>query len=124
MGGAILCVAIYAFVMRWLGCGRSSSSNSLAPNEVGRLDFVDQMAMLVAFLPDATARFYVSSYDWDSGYLFLRKDRLCYVGDQTRFALRSDQVRAVRLGAGGSKLVLSSAFSSIGGRDQTHASHL
>jgi hypothetical protein len=102
VGGAILCVAIYAFVMRWLGLwGRKQLQQQFgAKMKSEGLTSLNQMAMLVGFSPDATARFYVSSYDWDSGYLFLRKDRLCYVGDQTRFALRSDQVRAVRLGAG------------------------
>jgi hypothetical protein len=54
----------------------------------------------VGFAPSATPRLYESFYDWDIGFLSLEGERLCYVGDQTRFALRREQVVELRLAPG------------------------
>jgi hypothetical protein len=57
-------------------------------------------AVFVGLAPDAAPRVYDGFYDWDLGFLLPRGDSLCYIGDQTRFVLRRDQVSAVYLGAG------------------------
>ena len=46
----------------------------------------------VGFGPHETPRVYENIHYWDAGYLLLTRDRLIYVGEQTRFALRRDQV--------------------------------
>lgn len=53
------------------------------------------------FAPAASPRLYEGFYDWDIGFLFLQGDRLCYIGEQTQFVLRRDQVSRISLGAGG-----------------------
>jgi Zn-dependent protease with chaperone function len=45
------------------------------------------------------ARLYEGYSDWDVGFLWIRGDRLCFVGEEVRFSVRSDEVVAVRLGA-------------------------
>jgi hypothetical protein len=49
--------------------------------------------------PDANPRLYESNASWDVGCLFLLGDHLCYVGEETRFALRRDQVTDLQLTA-------------------------
>src|SRR5262249_12583214 len=56
-----------------------------------------------ASAPAAGPRLYGTYYNWDFGFLAVVGDRLCYVGDHARFALRRDQVTAVRLGPGPSR---------------------
>jgi hypothetical protein len=56
--------------------------------------------VFVGFAPDAGPRLYENYANWDFGFLFLLGDRLCYVGEQTRFALRRDQVTGWHLGRG------------------------
>ncbi len=56
--------------------------------------------ILIGFAPAAVPRIYEGLYDWDRGFLFLFGGRLCYVGEQARFALRQDQVHSLNLGPG------------------------
>jgi Zn-dependent protease with chaperone function len=57
--------------------------------------------LFVGFSPGAAIRIYECYYDWDVGFLFLTGDRLVYLGDGTRWALRRKHIKAVRLGPGG-----------------------
>jgi Zn-dependent protease with chaperone function len=54
----------------------------------------------VALSPGAAPRVYEGFGDWDVGHLFLRGERCSYLGEETSFALRRDQVLAVRAGEG------------------------
>ncbi len=45
-------------------------------------------------------RTYEGHSHWDLGFLFLRSDRICYWGEETRFALRRDQITPIKLGPG------------------------
>jgi Zn-dependent protease with chaperone function len=56
--------------------------------------------VFVNFSPAAMPLLYDGNGAWDIGYLFLGSDRLCYWGEETRFALRRDQIRAIHLGNG------------------------
>jgi Zn-dependent protease with chaperone function len=54
----------------------------------------------VQFSPDPTPRLYEGFTNWDIGLLVLTGDRLCYLGEQTRFALSRAQIVDVRIGPG------------------------
>jgi hypothetical protein len=57
----------------------------------------DSNAAFVGLSPGASLRRYDFSYDWDVGWLFFTRERVCYFGDHTRFALAREQVAAIRL---------------------------
>ena len=54
----------------------------------------------VGFAPAASPRIYELNSNWDIGSLFIRSDRLCYCGEETKFALRRNEVTAIVLGRG------------------------
>jgi hypothetical protein len=58
----------------------------------------DTNSILIGFSPAATPRFYISGYDWDTGFLILLRDRVVFLGDKARFALKPEQVTSIRLG--------------------------
>jgi Zn-dependent protease with chaperone function len=51
----------------------------------------------VGLAPDEALRRYEGLPYWDMGFLFLEGDRLCYVGEQTRFALYSTHITQIGL---------------------------
>jgi len=55
-------------------------------------------AVTVGLAPGPVPRTYEGHTHWDMGFLFLRSDRICYWGEETRFALRRDQIIAIKLG--------------------------
>jgi Zn-dependent protease with chaperone function len=57
-----------------------------------------EQGIFVGLSPDAQPRIYEGFYDWDVGFLWINGDRLCYIGEQTRFALRPDQMTGLALG--------------------------
>lgn len=102
LAGAIASVIFYFVITRWMGLwGRAKLQadfrSSLLSEGIEVGEFEGQM---VGLSPSEVLRFYLSNFNWDTGYLFLADGRLCYVGDQTRFSLRPDQLRDVRLGPG------------------------
>jgi hypothetical protein len=56
-------------------------------------------ATFAGLAPGDQPRLYEAFTDWDAGFLFVRGDRLCFVGEEARFALRRDQVLGLGLGA-------------------------
>ncbi len=56
--------------------------------------------VFVGLSPGAVPRLYETNYSWDVGFLFLAGDRLCYWGEEIRFALRRDEVSFVEVGPG------------------------
>jgi len=60
----------------------------------------DWGAQCIAFSPGSTLKQYEQTYDCDMGYLYVTARALCYVGEQTRFALRPEQIRRCWLGPG------------------------
>jgi len=54
----------------------------------------------VGLAPADRPRVYEGMTHWDLGFLFLRSDRICYVGEEAAFSLRCDQVTDLRLGPG------------------------
>jgi heat shock protein HtpX len=100
--GGFLCLALYIAIEEWQ---ETWFRDGLKRKFIARLaeqgiDADVSSAELVALSPHAAPRHYALGLSWDTGFLFMRKDRLCYVGDQIRFALETDQVVALRLGPG------------------------
>ncbi len=56
--------------------------------------------VFVGLSPAAAPRNYELNSYWDLGCLFMRSDRLCYWGEETKFSLRPDQITAITLGPG------------------------
>ncbi len=54
----------------------------------------------VGLAPTDRPRVYEGMTHWDLGFLFLRSDRICYIGEEAAFALRHDQITDLRLGPG------------------------
>lgn len=54
----------------------------------------------VGLAPGDRPCLYEGFADWDVGFLFSFGDRLCYAGEQTRFALRWDQITEIQMGEG------------------------
>src|SRR5262249_32371507 len=54
----------------------------------------------VGLAPADRPRVYEGLAHWDLGFLFLRSDLICYVGEETGFSLRYDQVTDLRFGPG------------------------
>lgn len=55
-------------------------------------------AVAVGLAPGPVPRSYEGHTHWDVGFLFLHSDRICYWGEETRFAVRRDQIVAIKLG--------------------------
>lgn len=53
--------------------------------------------IFIGFSPAAAPRIYEGSPSWDIGHLFIRSDRLCYCGEEAKFALRQNQITAINL---------------------------
>jgi len=68
------------------------SSQGMAPDAWG--------GVFVGFSPYPFPRVYDGNYIWDVGFLIPAGDRLCYWGEETRFALRREQISQIRLGPG------------------------
>ena len=43
----------------------------------------------------------MTGYNWDTGFLVLLRDRMVFLGDKIRFALKFDQMGVIRMGAAG-----------------------
>jgi Zn-dependent protease with chaperone function len=56
--------------------------------------------VFVGLSPAAAPRSYEQNTNWDLGCLFLRSDRLCYWGEETKFSLRPGQITAMTLAPG------------------------
>jgi len=102
VGGAVISVALYFLVTRWMGLWGRSKMQLQFTSKLGAdgISVGECNAQLVGVSPSAELRFYISNFNWDNGYLFFARDRLCYSGDQVSFALKPEQVRNVRLGPG------------------------
>ncbi len=99
--GGIGCLVLHLAVAEWQGVwGRKRLRRDFRAH-LGAEDIqVDDRAVLVDLSPHSTLRIYALGYTWDTGYLLFAENMLCYVGDQTRFALRPEQVLAIHPGPG------------------------
>jgi hypothetical protein len=56
-----------------------------------------EKSLFVGFSPAAEVRVYENNYAWDVGIVFVDGDRFCFIGEQTRFALKKDQITDMKL---------------------------
>lgn len=101
LGGA-LCVGIYIAVGEWQATWfrERTKRKFLARLAEDGNNVSDSEVRMVVLSPHSSPRAYALGFSWDTGGLFLCSDRLCFVGDQIRFALKREQVLSVRLGQG------------------------
>ncbi|MGD0893546.1 MAG: M48 family metalloprotease [Terracidiphilus sp.] len=102
IGGAVACVLIYALATHWLGTwGRTKFDHEFRSRLASEgIEADDRNAFMAALSPHAGLRYYAMGFAWDSGCLIFTRNLLCYVGDEIRFTLNQEQVKAVRLGPG------------------------
>ncbi len=101
IGGAA-CFALFLLISEWQTVwGRTSLMNRFhARLRDDGVAVAEDGAELVALSPHAYLCAYTVAFTWDTGLLLMGKNRLCYAGDQIRFALRPEQVLGVRIGPG------------------------
>jgi Zn-dependent protease with chaperone function len=98
--GIVAAFAFYQLVRNFLAVWGYKALREGLHARMEREGFKTKEGFLVGFAPSAELRIYENQYVWDTGFLFLTDDRLCYVGEETRFALNRAQVVDVYLGAG------------------------
>jgi len=99
-------VALFLLLLNFLpffGASRLASrmlfraeSDNVVPREI----LHGNTSWLVGLSPGPAPRIFDGNYSWDAGYLFFSGERLCYVGEESQFSLRRDQIVAVELGPG------------------------
>lgn len=101
--GAAATVAIYFSLANSLS---TRSLKSLIPSLKARLkesagiDADAWQGVPVGLAPADRPRIYEGHTHWDLGFLFTRSDRVCYWGEEARFALQRQQITDVGLGPG------------------------
>ena len=63
------------------------------------ISVADLDGLAVGLGPHETPHVYENVHYWDAGYLFLTRDRLIFVGEETRFSLCRDQVAGIEWAA-------------------------
>jgi hypothetical protein len=103
VAGAVVSLACYSWLTASLGLrGRKQLRAAFTRKfEQEGIALSGSNAMLMGFSPSATPRFYLSSYNWDTGFLVFLRDRVVFLGDKVRFALKPEQIISVRMGPAG-----------------------
>lgn len=97
-GGVVASYLFYRFVRNYVALWGHKDLREGLSGKLARAGFEPQEGTFVGFAPASAPRIYENNYIWDAGFLFLTDEQLCYVGEETRFALRREQVEAVYLG--------------------------
>jgi hypothetical protein len=99
--GFVVTFALYLMVVNFVSVWNFNSLlRQRLREKLEREGIATQDGIFIGFAPAPSPRLYEAFYDWDVGFLFITSHHLCYVGEQTRFALRREQVMDVRLGEG------------------------
>jgi len=100
--GGVICVGLHIVVGEWQTTWfrERLKRKFMARSAAEGLVLADPEVLMVSVSPHAAPRAYAMGWSWDTGGLFLCSDRLCYVGDQIRFALTREEILSVRLGQG------------------------
>ena len=102
LAGAPTCVFLYFLGMAWMSRNNNRRMvNSIMRDFTGKTgSFRIEDGIPVGFAPGASPRFFVSSYNWDHGLLFLSPEKMVFMGEHATFGLRRDQVRSMLLAGG------------------------
>lgn len=90
-------IALSVFFDKWeplMGLGRVGDTLRVKLQREG-ISVKDVDGLLIGFGPDPEPRVYEQVHYWDAGFLCLTDDRLSYVGEDTRFSLRRDQITEI-----------------------------
>lgn len=100
--GIIIGLTLFFKSHKWIsGWGKNELRKKLKLKLTKQGYSVDKYrGIYVGFTPASQPRFYEKLPEWDRGFLFLTRDRLCYVGEETCFSLSRKQTRAIELGEG------------------------
>lgn len=100
LAGAVLILAAYSLLTLRLNLrGRQQLRDRfIAKFAAEGIQVRGRDAILNGFSPGAFLRVYLSGYDWDQGFVWLLQDRLVYLGDKLRFALKPEHVSNVYIG--------------------------
>ena len=103
IAGAPASIAFYAWLTVSLGLRGRKQLHDAFRRKFGQegIALTAQNALLTGFSPGPNVRFYLSSYNWDTGFCLFLRDRIVFIGDKVRFALKHEQIVAIRLGPGG-----------------------
>lgn len=98
--GLVASILAYLAVVEWGSLWgyeglRRQLWDKLLPRDTPEAEFT-----FVSFVPEDRPRSYEGFSEWDLGFLRLTGDRLVYLGEQTRFVLRRDQITEIRYSAG------------------------
>jgi uncharacterized membrane protein len=103
LGGIVMGSCFITLVAVWLGeADRAGEKNRLLASftrehlPIGQVD-----DYVVGFAPGPYPRIYGTHYHWDAGFLILSKDRLQFLGEQTRFSFAAAEIDAITIGRGG-----------------------
>lgn len=100
--GAAISVLLYFMGLAWMS--RSSNRRTVkailkaAASNAGPLPV--EQGIPVGFAPGPSPRFFVSSYNWDYGLLYMSPEKLVFKGKHATLGLQREQIRSVLLGQG------------------------
>lgn len=102
LAGVLASVFVYYLGLGWMGRNNNRRTvKSIAKAFAGKTGpFRIEDGIPVGFAPGPSPRFFVSSYNWDHGLLFLSPEKMVFIGQHAKFGLRRDQVRSMLLGGG------------------------
>ena len=92
-----LTLGIVVFFDKWeplMGLGSLAKKLGEKLNTEG-ISAAELDGLAVGLGPHETPHVYENVHYWDAGHLFLTRDHLIYVGEETRFSLRRDQVTGI-----------------------------
>jgi Zn-dependent protease with chaperone function len=98
-------VASAIAVLLTMACSGRTALAALRPRLLHRwrmqgYDFPPQQTFYVGLSPHGSVRVYEDCHEWDLGFIVLAPSQLSYLGEQTRFSLRPEQIRSIRVGPG------------------------
>ncbi len=101
--GAIACIGAMLLTLDWVPLLGNHSLRQKIRDRLQSQGFLidDWRGDIVGLSPSAETRLYERFYNWDMGAVFLMGDRLCYVGEQTRFSLSASQITQIQRRSGG-----------------------
>lgn len=103
LAGFILGSCFITLLGVWLGeADRAREKNRLVASFAREhLPLGNVVDYVVGFAPGPYPRIYGRRYHWDTGFLILSKDRLQFMGEQTRFSFSAAEIDDIVLGPGG-----------------------